>query len=90
VIASGQAMVKSPGWTQLMADALGREIHVTEFDEATGLGAALLAFERLGMRSAQWDPPDLRAVQPRGAATDRFNDLLQRHKQAYEELVIRN
>ncbi len=47
VVASGGALLKSPGWTQMMADALGTPVvHCTE-SEASSRGAVLWALEQL-------------------------------------------
>lgn len=49
VVASGGALLKSPSWTQMMADALGRPVTAcTEF-ETSCRGAALWAMERTGI-----------------------------------------
>jgi gluconokinase len=48
VVASGGALLRSPVWTQMMADALGRPVVACLENEASGRGAALVALERLG------------------------------------------
>jgi gluconokinase len=48
VIASGGALLRSPGWTQIMADTLGRSVIASTEPEASSRGAALYALERLG------------------------------------------
>jgi gluconokinase len=48
VIASGGALLRSPAWTQMMADALGRPVIASTEPEASSRGAALYALERLG------------------------------------------
>lgn len=49
VVASGGALLSSPGWTQMMADALGRTLVVCTEPEASSRGAALWVMEQLGM-----------------------------------------
>lgn len=49
VIASGGALLKSPGWTQMMADALGRPVTACTELETSCRGAALWAMERTGI-----------------------------------------
>lgn len=49
VIASGGALLRSPGWTQMMADALGRPVTASSEREASARGAALWAMEQAGM-----------------------------------------
>ena len=48
VLASGGALLHSPAWTQMMADALGRPVIACVEKEATSRGAALMALERIG------------------------------------------
>jgi gluconokinase len=47
IIASGGALLKSPTWTQMMADVLGQPVVVSRVPEASSRGAALLALEVL-------------------------------------------
>lgn len=49
VVASGGALLNSPAWTQMMADALGRSVTVCTEPEASSRGAALWAMEQIGM-----------------------------------------
>lgn len=60
ILASGGALLHSPTWTRMMADALGHDVRMCIEKEATSRGAALLALERI---SAVTDiagiPPDL-------------------------------
>lgn len=48
IIASGGALLSSPTWMQIVADALGRPVVASDEQEATSRGAALLALEALG------------------------------------------
>ena len=48
VIASGGALLHSPAWTQMMADALGRPVVACTEPEASCRGAALSALEQIG------------------------------------------
>jgi gluconokinase len=49
IVASGGALLKSPGWTQMMADALSRPITACTEPETSCRGAALWAMERVGI-----------------------------------------
>ena len=49
IVASGTALLRSPVWTQMMADTLSHAIVQCIEPEATSRGAALLALERLGV-----------------------------------------
>ena len=47
-IATGGGLLHSPTWTRIMADVLGRPVKVSDVEEASSRGAALLALEGLG------------------------------------------
>ena len=49
IVASGTALLRSPVWTQMMADTLSHAIVQCIEPEATSRGAALIALERLGV-----------------------------------------
>ncbi len=59
IIASGGALLHSPAWTSMMADALSRPVLACLEPEATARGAALLALEKMGVIN------DSRALPPR-------------------------
>lgn len=63
IIASGGALLHSPAWTSMMADALSRPVLACLEPEATARGAALLALERMGVIH------DISAVPPRTGQT---------------------
>jgi gluconokinase len=48
IVASGGALHQSPTWTQIIADTLGQSLTVTDTDESSLRGAALLALETTG------------------------------------------
>ena len=88
VIASGGALLRSPAWTQMMADALGRPVTICTENEASCRGAALWALERLGV-IAGLDalPASTGAVfTPRAEYRDAYQDLLTRQSKLYERL----
>jgi gluconokinase len=49
VVATGGALRASPAWCQLIADALGREIHTSTIEEASLTGVALVGLRDLGL-----------------------------------------
>jgi gluconokinase len=49
IVASGGAMSASPYWVQLMADAIGRRVHLSRREELTSRGAAILALRGLSL-----------------------------------------
>ncbi|MCU1337615.1 MAG: carbohydrate kinase [Bryobacterales bacterium] len=88
VIASGGALLHSPAWTQMMADALGRPITICTEMEASCRGAALWTLERLGIvDSVAALPASTGAVfTPRPEYQAAYHDLLSRQHQLYERL----
>jgi len=88
VIASGGALLHSPAWTQMMADALGRPVTICTETEASCRGAALWALVRLGLIDNLGAlPASTGAVfTPRPEFQDAYQELLARQKQLYERL----
>lgn len=78
VIASGGGLLKSPAWTQMMADALGRSLTQCTEPEATCRGAALWALEQIGAIG------HLNALPASMGAT--FDPRLE-HRAAYDRLL---
>ncbi|HYH51707.1 MAG TPA: FGGY-family carbohydrate kinase [Acidimicrobiia bacterium] len=50
LVGSGRALVSSPAWRQLIADATGRPLVPSRVEEASARGAALVALDGLGWR----------------------------------------
>jgi gluconokinase len=63
VVGTGGALLANPAWLQVLADVLGRPIEVSAVPEGSAYGAALVAFERLGL--PQPAAPIARIVEPR-------------------------
>ena len=80
VIASGGALLRSPAWTQMMADALGMRVVTCLEPEATSRGAALLALERLGK---------LRNLADAGVQTGSEHPCIPEHHRTYMALLDR-
>jgi gluconokinase len=92
VIASGGALLRSPAWTQMTADALGQAVTTCLEPEATSRGAALLALERLGViKTVAEVAPRLGAVhQPRAEYRAVYTDLLARQRLLFQKLFSEN
>ena len=88
VIASGGALLKSPGWTQMMADALDRPLTACTEPETSCRGAALWAMEQAGLIASIADLPASTGgvFQPRPAARDAFQRLRDAQYALYEKL----
>jgi gluconokinase len=80
VIGSGGALVHSPAWTGMMADAISRPVLLCLEPEATARGAAILALERLGVID------NARSVPPR---TGRTYEPVAEHWTVYSEELRR-
>ena len=88
MIGSGGALLHSPTWTSMMADALSRPVIACLEPEATARGAALLGLERLGAID------DVRSAPPRTGQTfepvaehwQTYSDELQRQRDFYKRL----
>ena len=89
IVATGGALLKSPAWVQIMADALGRPIVTSGEPEGSSRGAALLALEALGaVPDVACVPAALRRVyEPDPARHDRYRAAQERHRRFYRELV---
>jgi gluconokinase len=89
VVATGGALLASPVWTGIMADALGVPLTPSTEAEGSSRGAALLASEALGFI------PSLEAVaartglviQPDPARHARYRVGLARHRTLYDLLI---
>ena len=89
VIASGGALIHSPAWLQIITDVLGRPVAVSEVQEVSARGAALLALEALGAL-ADWEqvPDFLSSVcQPDPARHARYRQGIERQQALYNRLV---
>jgi len=88
VVASGGALLHSPAWTQMMADALGRPVVACTEPEPSSRGAALWALERLGMIATLDEfPASTGAVfHPRPQYAEAYKQLLSDQRNLYERL----
>jgi gluconokinase len=89
IVASGGALLHSPSWLQIMADALGRPVAVSEVQEASGRGAALLALEALGILKNLREAPDFigPVFGPDFKRHERYLKAIERQKVLYEKLI---
>ncbi len=89
VIASGGALLRSPAWLGIIADVLGWPVSVSQVQEASGRGSALLALEALGALAGLEDAPDFVSVArfPDADTHSRYRLAIERQKALYEKLV---
>jgi gluconokinase len=89
IVASGGALLHSPSWLQIMADTLGQPVAVSEVQEASGRGAALLALEALGILKDFSEAPDFigPVFDPDFKRHERYRKAVERQKALYEKLI---
>jgi gluconokinase len=88
LVASGAALLSSPAWMQMMADAIGREVVAGSTKEASSRGAAIFALESLGLAKAERLAVGTgRAFAPDPAATKAYKKAEQRQEALYEALI---
>lgn len=88
LVASGGALLESPAWMQLVADATARQVVAGRAREASSRGAALFALERLGLANADDSAPRPGGeFRPRRAATAAFVAAAERQAALYAEVV---
>jgi gluconokinase len=88
LVASGAALLSSPAWMQMMADAIGREVVAGSTREASSRGAAIFALESLGMAKAERLAVGTgRAFAPDPAATKAYKKAEQRQEALYKALI---
>jgi gluconokinase len=84
VVATGHALLASPEWIQLCADALGRRVTTSAVAEGSARGAAVYALERLG---AQPDPAPLgRVYEPDPSRVEIYAAARERQRRLYDKL----
>ena len=89
LVASGAALLSSPAWMQMMADAIGREVVAGNPREASSRGAAVFALESLGLAEAkELNPGEGRAFIPNAAATKAYNQAAKRQEALYAALIL--
>ncbi|MCC6176271.1 MAG: gluconokinase [Chloroflexi bacterium] len=89
VVVTGGALLKSPAWSQIVADALGRPVVASGVPEASSRGAALLALAALGAIESveSVDTPLGEIYEPRPSAHERLQAAQERHRAYYRLLV---
>lgn len=89
VVASGGALFRSPAWSQIIADVLGRPVHLSKTEEASSRGACLLALEAIGkLKSIGRARIELtQTFKPDAARHALYREGLERQQNFYERLV---
>jgi gluconokinase len=89
IIASGGALLKSPAWTQMMADVLGQPVIASAVAEASSRGAALLALETMKIVSDfnQLSNPCVPVYLPDPEKYEIYAKAMDRQDELYELLI---
>jgi gluconokinase len=91
IIASGGALLASPVWAQIVADALNEPVIASGEPEASSRGAALLALESLGLcRLADIDFPFGPRYEPDATRHARYREALARQQRLYDLLLVQS
>jgi gluconokinase len=89
IIASGGALVASHTWSQMLADVLGRPVHLSNVAEASSRGAVLLALEAAGKLQSIADAPApfVQIYEPDMERHARYLSGLERQQDIYARLI---
>ncbi len=88
IYASGGALHSAPIWRQILADVLNRPVHLTQIDEATSRGVALLAAQALGLVPAALpQPPISHTAHPHAEAHAIYQTAIRRQQTLYTALL---
>jgi gluconokinase len=88
LVASGAALLRSPAWMQMIADAAGRPVAASRAKEASSRGAALFAMESLGMKAPAARQPELaRVFLPRRKNSAAYREIEGRQSALYQALI---
>ncbi|MBC8233340.1 gluconokinase [bacterium] len=89
IVGSGGALLNSPVWLQIMADVLGRPVAVSQVQEASARGTALLALESLGALADVSDAPAFvgDVYQPDADRHIRYRQAIKHQEALYEKLL---
>lgn len=90
IVATGGALLRSPAWLQMMADAIGRPVLASTEPEASSRGAALLALEAVGRLPAPVEalaPPPGRLYEPVPAHAEIYRAAAARQERLYARLI---
>jgi gluconokinase len=89
IAASGNALLSSPAWLQMLADVLGRPVESSQANEASLRGAALLALEAIGKIDSieTIDSPCGEFYEPDPARHEVYARAIERQQKLYEKLI---
>lgn len=87
IMASGGALSHSPAWAQIIADALGKPLHILDEPEITALGTAHMANCALRNQPLSGAAPHVaEVIQPRPEYAGRYADLSDQQRTLYRTM----
>ena len=88
IVASGGGLLRSPAWTQMMADALGRPVTASTEQEPSARGAVVWALEQLKMTDglSAAVASNGATFEPRAELGERWMELMGKRAALYERL----
>jgi gluconokinase len=89
IVATGNALLSSPVWTQMIADVLGLRIEVSTIKESSCRGAALLALEAIGkIDNIETIEPEIgQTFEPDMKNHAIYASAIKRQQELYEKLI---
>lgn len=88
IYASGGALQSAPHWRQILADVLQRPVHLTEIEESTSRGVALLVAQALDLIDDELpEPPIVHTAYPNAGAGDVYHSAVQRQQKLYAKIL---
>lgn len=88
LIGGGGALTHSPAWTQIISNALNQPIHLTEYEETTARGTALLALRAVGDTHAWSESPKIaRVFTPDSEHVHILRKARQRQLDLYQKII---
>ncbi|MDX6476623.1 MAG: gluconokinase [Gaiellaceae bacterium] len=78
IVATGGALLSNNAWLQVFADVVGRPVEVSAVPEGSARGAAMIAWERLGLPIPA--APVARVVEPRPAWHEVHRSVREEHR----------
>jgi len=88
LVATGTALTASRVWPQILADALGCALSVPRDSELTSRGAAIIAFEQLGVPVRGLEPRMARVFHPDPRAHAAYRAAAGRQRRLLRALVV--
>ncbi|MBX3001121.1 MAG: hypothetical protein KF893_21540 [Caldilineaceae bacterium] len=88
IYASGGGLQSAPQWRQILADVLQRPIHLTEIEESTSRGVALLAAQALHLIDDDLpEPPVVHTTYPNADAGKVYSTAVHRQQELYAKIL---